>query len=137
LQYNFQIAIPIVPTIRVLVTFTKFEELQSSADEFATPPSSPTQFQDSSKVTKDQDRSNSWYSWVKGSRGGSSSELSDDRGLRDEPDPFIIPTDYTWVDANEKKRRLKAKRKSKKASSGKKQASSRSSEGRQLMDGFE
>ncbi|KAJ1692415.1 hypothetical protein LUZ63_009113 [Rhynchospora breviuscula] len=135
--FPVKIAIPIVPTIRVLVTFTKFEELQTS-DEFATPPSSPTQFQDSGKAMKEQDGSSSWYSWVKGSRGVSSSEGSDDRVLRDEPDPFIIPSDYTWVDANEKKRRLKAKRRSKKASSGKKQpSSSRSSEGRQLMDGFE
>ncbi|KAJ3691501.1 hypothetical protein LUZ61_020665 [Rhynchospora tenuis] len=135
--FPVKIAIPIVPTIRVLVTFTKFEELQTS-DEFATPPSSPTQFQDSGKAMKEQDGSSSWYSWVKGSRGASSSEGSDDRGLRDEPDPFIIPSDYTWVDANEKKRRLKAKRRSKKASNGKKQpSSSRSSEGRQLMDGFE
>ncbi|KAJ4802426.1 Ankyrin repeat protein-like [Rhynchospora pubera] len=135
--FPVKIAIPIVPTIRVLVTFTKFEELQTS-DEFATPPSSPTQFQDSGKAMKEQDGSGSWYSWVKGSRGGSSSEGSDDRVLRDEPDPFIIPSDYTWVDANEKKRRLKAKRRNKKASSGKKQpSSSRSSEGRQLMDGFE
>ncbi|KAF3341161.1 ankyrin repeat domain-containing protein 13C-B-like protein [Carex littledalei] len=135
--FPVKIAIPIVPTIRVLITFTKFEELQTSTDEFATPPSSPTQFQDSSKSTKEQDGSSSWYSWVKGSRGGSSSD-SDDRGLRDEPDPFIIPSDYTWVDANEKKRRLKAKRRSKRGSSGKKQpSSSRNSEGRQLMDGFE
>ncbi|KAF2314117.1 hypothetical protein GH714_022377 [Hevea brasiliensis] len=39
--FPVKVAIPVVPTIRVLVTFTKFEELQP-LDEFATPPSSPT-----------------------------------------------------------------------------------------------
>ncbi|KAA8548457.1 hypothetical protein F0562_000141 [Nyssa sinensis] len=39
--FPVKVAIPVVPTIRVLVTFTKFEELQP-LDEFSTPPSSPT-----------------------------------------------------------------------------------------------
>ncbi|MCO5604108.1 hypothetical protein L7F22_058266 [Adiantum nelumboides] len=37
------VAIPIVPTIRVVVTFNKFEEV-SAAEEFVTPLSSPTHF---------------------------------------------------------------------------------------------
>ncbi|XAR64893.1 hypothetical protein NMG60_11008782 [Bertholletia excelsa] len=43
--FPVKLAIPIVPTIRVLVTFTKFEELQP-AEEFSTPPSSPVFFED-------------------------------------------------------------------------------------------
>ncbi|KAJ0787649.1 putative ankyrin repeat domain-containing protein [Helianthus annuus] len=39
--FPVKVAIPVIPTIRVLVTFTKFEELQP-LDEFTTPPSSPT-----------------------------------------------------------------------------------------------
>lgn len=101
-----QVAIPIVPTIRVLVTFTKFEELQP-AEEFSTPLSSPAHFQDAKG--KDSEGSTSWISWMRGSRGGQSSD-SDSHRYKDEIDPFNIPSDYKWVDANEKKRRMKAKK---------------------------
>lgn len=107
-HYNAQIAIPIVPTIRVLVTFTKFEELQP-IEEFSTPLSSPAHFQDS-KSKESEGSSTSWISWMRGSRGAQSSCDSEGRSFRDEVDPFNIPSDYAWVDANEKKRRLKAKK---------------------------
>lgn len=127
-----QIAIPIVPTIRVLVTFTKFEELQPT-EEFSTPLSSPAHFQDSK--SKESEGSTSWISWMRGSRGGQSSD-SEGRSFRDEVDPFSIPSDYAWVDANEKKRRLKAKKaKSKKH---KKHGSSRHPDGaRRLSEDVE
>ncbi|XP_076897385.1 uncharacterized protein LOC143550625 [Bidens hawaiensis] len=105
--FPVKIAIPIVPTIRVLVTFTKFEELQTASEEFSTPLSSPAHFQDSK--SKEPEGSTSWISWMKGNRGDQSSD-SEGRSFRDETDPFHIPTDYTWVDANEKKRRMKAKK---------------------------
>ncbi|KAJ0771400.1 putative ankyrin repeat domain-containing protein [Helianthus annuus] len=105
--FPVKIAIPIVPTIRVLVTFTKFEELQAASEEFSTPLSSPAHFQDSK--SKEPEGSTSWISWMKGNRGDQSSD-SEGRSFRDETDPFNIPTDYTWVDANEKKRRMKAKK---------------------------
>ncbi|XP_072966515.1 uncharacterized protein [Typha angustifolia] len=130
--FPVKVAIPVVPTIRVLVTFTKFEELQPS-DEFATPLSSPTHFQDSK--AKDTEATNSWYSWVRGSRGAQSSDSSDDRSWKDEIDPFNIPSDYTWVDANEKKRRMKAKKVKSKRNTPKRQTS-RTSENPQ-MDGLE
>ncbi|GMY20540.1 ankyrin repeat domain-containing protein 13b [Fagus crenata] len=121
--FPVKVAIPIVPTIRVLVTFTKFEELQPS-EEFSTPLSSPAHFQDAK--SKESEGSMSWISWMRGSRGGQSSD-SDSHRYKDEVDPFLIPSDYTWVDANEKKRRLKAKKaKSKKH---RKQAAARNGEG--------
>lgn len=46
---------------------------------------------------------------MRGSRGGQSSD-SDSHRYKDDFDPFHIPSDYTWVDANEKKRRMKAKK---------------------------
>lgn len=112
--FPVKVAIPIVPTIRVIVTFTKFEDLQVS-DEFATPPSSPTDLQEGKP-----EASSSWYSWMRGARGGQLTDSSECRsGRRDEPDPFLIPSDYTWVDANEKKRRMKSKKaKHKKSSHG-------------------
>ncbi|MCI16996.1 ankyrin repeat domain-containing protein 13B-like, partial [Trifolium medium] len=60
-----KVAIPIVPTIRVIVTFTKFEELQTP-EEFSTPLSSPVYFQDAK--SKESEGSTSWVSWMKGSR---------------------------------------------------------------------
>lgn len=104
--FPVKVAIPIVPTIRVLVTFTKFEELQPM-EEFSTPLSSPAHFQDAK--SKESEGSSSWISWMRGSRGGQSSD-SDSHRFKDEVDPFHIPADYTWIDANEKKRRMKAKK---------------------------
>nr|GEW64923.1 hypothetical protein [Tanacetum cinerariifolium] len=106
-MFPVKIAIPIVPTIRVLVTFTKFEELHSPSEEFSTPLSSPAHFQDAK--SKEPEGSGSWMSWMKGSHGGQSSD-NEFHSCKDETDPFNIPSDYTWVDANEKKRRMKAKK---------------------------
>lgn len=48
---------------------------------------------------------------MKGNRGMISSDSdSHSHRYKDEVDPFIIPSDYKWVDANERKRRIKAKR---------------------------
>ncbi|KAK9732928.1 hypothetical protein RND81_04G032500 [Saponaria officinalis] len=106
--FPVKVAIPIVPMIRVVVTFTKFEELQPT-EEFLTPPSSPAHFQDSKP--KDSEGSTSWISWMKGGRGGQSSDSESQSHLyKDDIDPFTIPADYTWVDAGEKKRRMKAKK---------------------------
>eukprot|EP00262_Sarcandra_glabra_P003548 TRINITY_DN14287_c0_g1_i1.p1 TRINITY_DN14287_c0_g1~~TRINITY_DN14287_c0_g1_i1.p1 ORF type:complete len:644 (+),score=128.34 TRINITY_DN14287_c0_g1_i1:213-2144(+) len=104
--FPVKVAIPIVPTIRVLITFTKFEELQP-VEEFSTPLSSPAHFQDSkANINREPEASTSWISWMRGSRG-----LSEEgRSWKDEVDPFHIPSDYSWVDAQEKKRRMKAKR---------------------------
>ncbi|XP_027365365.1 ankyrin repeat domain-containing protein 13C-A-like isoform X2 [Abrus precatorius] len=103
--FPVKVAIPIVPTIRVIVTFTKFEELQP-AEEFSTPLSSPAYFQDAKSK---ESEGSSWMSWMKGSRGMLSSD-SDSHRYKDDVDPFNIPLDYKWVDANERKRRMKAKR---------------------------
>ncbi|KAJ8616091.1 hypothetical protein MRB53_035463 [Persea americana] len=128
--FPVKVAIPIVPTIRVLITFTKFEELQPT-DEFSTPLSSPTHFSDS-KAKETESSSTSWISWMRGSRGQSND--GDSRCWKDEVDPFHVPSDYTWVDANEKKRRMKAKKA--KNRKGKKQVA-RTPEGNQLGDDVE
>lgn len=120
-----QIAIPIVPTIRVLVTFTKFEELQPPSEEFSTPLSSPAHFQDANK-SKEAEGSGSWISWMKG--GGQSSDNEASSSFRDETDPFNIPSDYMWVDANEKKRRMKAKKAKIKKHNKKQQSAARNLE---------
>ncbi|KAE8678987.1 diphthine--ammonia ligase-like isoform X1 [Hibiscus syriacus] len=104
--FPVKVAIPIVPTIRVLVTFTKFEELQPM-EEFSTPLSSPAHFQDSK--SRESEGLTSWISWMRGTHAGQPSD-SDSHRYKEEIDPFHIPSHYTWVDANEKKRRMKAKK---------------------------
>ncbi|XP_058770582.1 uncharacterized protein LOC131644174 isoform X2 [Vicia villosa] len=129
--FPVKVAIPIVPTIRVIITFTKFEEHQTS-EEFSTPPTSPVYFQD--PKSKESEGSTSWISWMKGNRGVLSSDSdshshSHSHRYKDGVDPFIIPSDYKWVDASERKRRMKAKRaKSKK---NKKQTASKGGDGAQ------
>ncbi|KAK9087531.1 hypothetical protein Syun_029925 [Stephania yunnanensis] len=129
--FPVKLAIPIVPTIRVLVTFTKFEELQPS-EEFSTPLSSPAHFQDAK--SKEPESSTSWISWMRGSRGENSSDY-ESRSFKDDVDPFHIPPDYTWVDANEKKRRMKAKKAKNKK--GKRQTAPKSTESRHQFSDIE
>ncbi|KAJ9182405.1 hypothetical protein P3X46_006405 [Hevea brasiliensis] len=114
--FPVKVAIPVVPTIRVLVTFTKFEELQP-LDEFATPPSSPTATGRESPAAI-QSSSSSWFQWMKApyhrpgsSAGGSSSRIGNIQ------DPFVIPPDYTWISAEAKRKKMQEKNKSKKAKS--------------------
>lgn len=115
--FPVKIAIPVVPTIRVIVTFTKFEELLPIND-FSTPPSSPDHLHDV-KGKDDGDvyqPSNSWFSWIKGSAsrvagmsGGASEESSEEI-----IDPFVIPSDYVWTNMDAKKHKSKDRRSKKK-----------------------
>ncbi|CAK9178180.1 unnamed protein product [Ilex paraguariensis] len=108
-----RVAIPVVPTIRVLVTFTKFEELEP-LDEFSTPPSSPTASGRVSPAVM-QSTSSSWFQWMKTPyRLPSSSTVSASSRIENIQDPFAIPPDYTWITAEAKKRKLQEKSKSKK-----------------------
>ncbi|KAI5064445.1 hypothetical protein GOP47_0021115 [Adiantum capillus-veneris] len=109
--FPVKVAIPIVPTIRVVVTFNKFEEV-SAAEEFVTPPSSPTHFADSKGKEHDSvSQSNSWLSWIRGSRDQVASMSSSvQQDYVEDMDPFVIPSDYTWIDMKEKKRRLKVRK---------------------------
>ncbi|CAH9124254.1 unnamed protein product [Cuscuta epithymum] len=104
-MFPVKLSIPLVPTIRVVVTFTKFEELPL-LEEFSTPLSSPTHFQDA-KSKESETLNSSWISsWVRGSSG----QQSIDSESCEEIDPFHIPPDYVWVDSIEKKRRVKSKK---------------------------
>ncbi|KAK8571715.1 hypothetical protein V6N13_047353 [Hibiscus sabdariffa] len=111
--FPVKVAIPVVPTIRVLVTFTKFEELQP-VDEFSTPPSSPSAGQESPAAT--QASGSSWFQWIKTpyQRPSSSNNSDKPENLQD---PFAIPPDYTWITAEGKKKRMQEKSKSKKGKS--------------------
>ncbi|KAE8658462.1 chalcone synthase 1-like [Hibiscus syriacus] len=99
--FPVKVAFPVVPTVRVLVCFTKFEELQPVGDEFSTPPSSPRSGKESSSATRTA--GSSWFQWIKVpyQRPGSSNNK-----IENVQDPFAIPHDYTWVTAQEMKKRM-------------------------------
>ncbi|XP_058101320.1 uncharacterized protein LOC131245710 isoform X2 [Magnolia sinica] len=115
--FPVKVAIPIVPTIRVLVTFTKFEELQPSDDEFCTPPSSPGNPRFTGRESPAPQSSSSWLQWIKAPyRPGSSmiSGPSPSSRVEDIQDPFVIPPDYTWITVEEKRKKMQEKNGSKK-----------------------
>ncbi|CAN8258313.1 unnamed protein product [Cochlearia groenlandica] len=97
--FPVKVAIPVVPTIRVIVTFTKFEELEST-DEFKTPPSSPTE-----SPAAANDLTESWFGRSMSKKDGGRSKAKE--ALQD---PFAIPTGYTWVNQESKKRKPKHKK---------------------------
>ncbi|KAM7256281.1 hypothetical protein ACFE04_012022 [Oxalis oulophora] len=107
--FPVKVAIPVVPTIRVIVTFTKFEELEP-IDEFATPPSSPNAGRESPAVAQSSSNS-SWFQWIKTpyQRGGTSSCGSSSR-IENIHDPFMIPPDYTWITAEAKKKKMQERK---------------------------
>lgn len=109
--FPVKIAIPVVPTIRVIVTFTKFEELQP--EEFCTPPSSPGNLPDMKAKDCDaaQQSANSWFQWIKGPYNrGSGVSLSPESCPEEVQDPFVIPSEYTWTTIDAKKKRRKEKK---------------------------
>ncbi|PIN12767.1 Ankyrin repeat protein [Handroanthus impetiginosus] len=79
--FPVKVSIPVVPTIRVIVTFTKFEELKPSDEDLSTSYSSPA-------AAGTQSSSSSWFHRTK--------SLSTQRpeNIRD---PFAFPSDYTWL----------------------------------------
>lgn len=95
-----------VPTIKVLVTFSRFEELQP-LDEFSTPPSSPTAAGRESPSVLNPSNS-SWFRWMKSpyqhprfSTGCSTCRIVTNQ------DPFAIPSDYNGSRLKQRKRKCK------------------------------
>ncbi|XP_057764897.1 uncharacterized protein LOC130985795 [Salvia miltiorrhiza] len=99
--FPVKVAIPVVPTVRVVITFTKFVELQP-ADNFFTPLSSPRQFANGRSSA--EETSSGYFSlsssWLRGGRH----QTSGGSGLPQ--DPFAIPSGYSWSSFDEKNRKL-------------------------------
>ncbi|XP_021761961.1 ankyrin repeat domain-containing protein 13C-like [Chenopodium quinoa] len=112
--FPVKVAIPVVPTIRVLVTFTKFEEIQPT-EEFSTPPSSPTAASDESPAVTSAS-SSFWFRWAKApyQRSTSSSDSTSGNKTESSQDPFAIPSDYVWITAETKKKKMEEKNRAKK-----------------------
>ncbi|KAK9068726.1 hypothetical protein SSX86_012841 [Deinandra increscens subsp. villosa] len=105
--FPVKVAIPVIPTVRVMVTFTKFEELEP-LDEFTTPPTSPTAADHNLSASTS---SSSWFQWIKApyQHAGSSTSVSTSC-IDNTSDPFAIPDGYTWITAEEKKKKMQEKR---------------------------
>lgn len=131
-------AIPVVPTVRVVVTFTKFVELQST-EQFFTPLSSPRHFVKGS--SEDDQKSETHYSpfpsssssssmmastWLRRNSSqsaskqqqqqrNSSSSSSSSVGHQQWSDPFAIPIGYTWSSIDDKSSKMKRSKSSRKS----------------------
>ncbi|KAL6573845.1 hypothetical protein OROHE_001387 [Orobanche hederae] len=107
--FPVKVAIPVVPTVKVVITFTKFIELQP-VESFYTPLSSPRQF--ASEKSSDEESSTSGdsssyfslsSSWL---RGGCRNQQNGGSG-RQPTDPFVIPSGYSWSSFDEKNRKMR------------------------------
>lgn len=108
--FPVKVAIPVVPTVRVVTTFTKFVELQP-IEEFFTPFSSPGQFvngRGSEEETEGNYKSWSSSSWLSRSSSRSCSTSKQQTSQQeDQANPFAIPSEYTWSSFDEKSRKMK------------------------------
>lgn len=94
---QIQIAIPVVSPVKVLVTFTKFEELPK-VDEFESAPSSPTS---ADLENPPAQPSSSWFQWIR-TPSQSNSSAAAAESYSTAQDLFTIPSNYTWTDLHSK-----------------------------------
>jgi len=109
-----QIAIPVVPTVRVVITFTKFVQLQPT-ELFYTPMSSPrflSNGDSSPPEEKPESQFSSWSSsassWLRrsnSSRSGNKQQQQCPELM--EADPFALPSGYSWESIDSKNRKMK------------------------------
>lgn len=106
-----QVAIPVVPTVRVVITFTKFVELQP-LEQFYTPFSSPRHLLSAAgagrgdeEQSKAENRcsSSSSSTWLRRNNSVSNKQ----RCMAFDSDPFKIPAGYTWTSVDDKSRKMK------------------------------
>ncbi|KAJ4801382.1 Ankyrin repeat family protein [Rhynchospora pubera] len=124
--FPVKVAIPVVPTIRVVVTFTKFVPLQP--EQFFTPLSSPSLLERKEekeerlkqKKKETSYRASSWLKWGTSTNNSQNkSTLSRSKsvspsegttvaaGTAETIDPFLIPSDYSWVHMGSKNQAMK------------------------------
>lgn len=120
-------AIPVMPTVRVVITFTKFVELQPT-EQFYTPFSSPRHLVCDGPSTRGEEESETHYSSFPSTSSASTSSTalprrstsrlsSASKFLKQPPpppptavqqsDPFAIPSGYSLSSFDEKSRKMK------------------------------
>ncbi|PON43925.1 Ankyrin repeat domain-containing protein [Parasponia andersonii] len=128
--FPVKVAIPVVPTVRVVITFTKFVELQP-VDQFYTPFSSPRHLAYGGRSqSEEEQKSHSHYSslpssssasststWLRrnSSQSGSASKQQRSATVAQETDPFAIPSGYTWTSVDDKSRKMKKSKSTRKS----------------------
>ncbi|GAB4826584.1 hypothetical protein Ancab_033480 [Ancistrocladus abbreviatus] len=126
--FPVKIAIPVVPTVRVVITFTKFVELQPT-ECFYTPLSSPrhlnnghseqaySRYTSCSSSSSSSSSSASYASaWLR--RSNSRRSADKQQQLCSEAlqsDPFVIPSGYTWTSIDSKNHKMKKSKSSRRS----------------------
>ncbi|KAJ1405578.1 Ankyrin repeat [Sesbania bispinosa] len=114
--FPVKVAIPVVPTVRVVITFTKFVELQP-VEQFYTPFSSPRHLISGAGSGRGdeqhkQERSSSsvastWLRRNNSVSGSGSKQQQRCASMALDSDPFSIPAGYTWTSVDDKSRKMK------------------------------
>ncbi|XP_061345558.1 uncharacterized protein LOC133291321 [Gastrolobium bilobum] len=117
--FPVKVAIPVVPTVRVVITFTKFVELQP-VEEFYTPFSSPRHLlsgagagREYEQQHKPESRSSSssvastWLRRNNSMSGAGNKQQQRCSSMQLDSDPFAIPAGYTWTSVDDKSSKMK------------------------------
>ncbi|KAL3521991.1 hypothetical protein ACH5RR_014825 [Cinchona calisaya] len=115
--FPVKVAIPVIPTVRVVITFTKFVELQP-IEQFYTPFSSPRHFVNGGKSSEDDNSESNYYSfpssssssslsWSSRASSRSYSTSKQQQSSMQQADPFAIPNGYSWSRVDENSKKLK------------------------------
>ncbi|MED6173809.1 hypothetical protein PIB30_063121 [Stylosanthes scabra] len=109
-SFPVKVSIPVISTVRVLVTFAKFEELHNT-DEFESAPSSPASAEGEGEDDNNPPltQSTSWFQWIK-APSRSSSSVDNSSIIDDSQDLFAIPPDYKVTTFDEKLNNMEKKR---------------------------
>ncbi|GLT81344.1 hypothetical protein SLA2020_527330 [Shorea laevis] len=94
--FPVKLAIPVVPTVRVVITFTKFVELQPT-EQFYTSVLKPQAAEQQPVGVGDQ------------------ATTKFCPGAPDQSDPFAIPSGYTWTSVDDKSRKMKKSKSTRKS----------------------
>ncbi|KAJ3670455.1 hypothetical protein LUZ60_010779 [Juncus effusus] len=133
--FPVKVAIPVLPTIRVVVTFTKFVALQP--EQFFTPMSSPSFLErKEEREREDQkkkgaiNKASSWLKWATSNNHNNNNvnNVSNDNNAQNKSafvrsksvrpsespvgmigtiDPFLIPINYSWINVGLKNKDMK------------------------------
>ncbi|OWM86332.1 ankyrin repeat domain-containing protein 13C-like [Punica granatum] len=112
--FPVKVAIPVVPTVRVVITFTKFMDLQP-IEQFYTPFSSPIHFLSGGRGAEEEEdfpssrppSSSSSYSAMPSWAKKTSKEQQKLSSVVNQCDTFAIPDGYTFTPIDEKLRKMK------------------------------
>ncbi|XP_021719716.1 ankyrin repeat domain-containing protein 13C-like [Chenopodium quinoa] len=117
-SFPVKIAIPVVPTVRVVITFSKFVELQPT-ESFYTPLSSPrflsngnSAFEEGENRTTPASSTSSWLRQSNSSRSSNKTQQCPEALISD---PFAIPSGYSWESIDSKNRKMKKSKSVRKA----------------------